>query len=114
MFIVHYDKKFIDCTNTQFDTLVYITKTLYKIYGSEILEHEILEAMYKDDNIFYASKFLFSSKRSLDSLHPNYCNLAKLLYIYYCGNKYPMELDSIVNSMCIKDIPLDLIYSEYY
>lgn len=114
MFITHYDNNFINCTNDQFDYLLYTTKTLFKIYSKSILESDILEAMFDNDYIFYSSSFLFKSKRSIDDLHKNYCCLAKLIYIHFNGNKYPLELDSVISSMCVKQVDIDLIYSEYY
>lgn len=117
MFLTHYDKSFINCSNIQMDRLVHITKLLFFMYNeSEITEGEIIESFYKDNDVFYSGKFLFQSKKSLDELHANYCNLARLIYIYYCGNKYPMELDSIISSLCIgmDNINIDLIYSEYF
>lgn len=114
MFINHYDNSIINCTNNQFDYLLYSTKTLFKIYNKIILEHQIMDAMYEDDYIFYASSFLFKSKRNIFDLHKNYCNLAKLIFIYYNKNYRKLELDSIILSMCEKNIDIDLIYSEYY
>lgn len=109
MFITHYNNDFMDCTNSKFDYLLYITKNLFRIYDKYILEYEILDAMYYDDNIYYASEFLFNSKRSLDKLHKNYCLLAKLIYLYYYKNTYPLEINSIISSLSISTENLENI-----
>ena len=114
MFITHYNNHFMDSDNNRFDYLLYITKNLFRIYEKPILEYEVLEAMYYNDDIYYSSKFLFNSKKSLEYLHKNYCCLAKLIYIYYCDNTYPLELNNIISSMCIKSIPLEELYLNYY
>lgn len=114
MFIHHYDKKFINCTNEQLDQLVYTSKTLFKIYGKGIYEHEVLDALYLSDDIFYSAKYLFTSKKSLDELYPNYCCLARLIFKFYTKQIYQTELDAVVSNMSAGRIPLDQVYTEFY
>lgn len=114
MFIIHYDSKFINCSNKCFDKLLYTTKTLFKIYSRSILESDLIEALYFDDTIFYSTKILFNSRKPMKDLHKNYCHLAKLIFMFYTETIYPVELDSVISSMCIGDIPLDLVYEEFY
>lgn len=110
MFIQHYDKDFINCRNSQFDILVYNCKILFGIYNKNILESDIINAFYENDDIYYSGKFLFKSDRALDELYGNYCCLAKLIYKFYNRNIYNTELDTIVSCMCSGErIPLELI-----
>lgn len=110
MFIMHYDKNFINCTNMQFDILVYNCKILFGIYDKNILESDIIESFYQNDDIYYSGSYLFKSDKPLNQLNGNYCCLAKLIYKYYNKNTYNTELDTIVSCMCVgKRIPLELI-----
>ena len=109
MFIQHYDKTFINCRNSQFDILLYNCKILFGIYNKNILESDIINAFYENDNIYYSGKYLFESDKSLDKLNANYCCLAKLIYKYY-NNTNTTELDTIISCMCSgRPIPIELI-----
>lgn len=110
MFLSHYDKSFISCNNSQMNKLVQVTKILFKLYNKNIIEANIINAIYENDDIYYSSKFLFKSKKSIEDLHSNYCNLAKLIYIFYNGNRYPMELDSMIDTISNKQVLIDLLY----
>lgn len=116
MFISHYDKKFLNCTNEQFDKLILLTKILFDILDSHIMEADVLLYMYDSDEIYYSAYYLFKSQKNLNELHSNYCNLARLIYLYVYPNYNRIELNSIVSGMCIDNIPTDftLLYSEYY
>lgn len=108
MFISHYDKSFIACTNEQFDELLYDSLVLFKVYGKTISDYQLLTALFESDDIFSAAKYLFKSKKSDEELYPKYCNLAKLVYIFYFRDKiYYTELDSIVNQIAVNKISLE-------
>lgn len=107
MFISHYNKSNITCTNDQFDELLYDTQMLFKVYGKDIFMHHILDALFENDDIYYSAKYLFKSKKSIEELYPRYCNLAKLIFIYFTDKVYGIELDSVVHSLSIKRILLE-------
>lgn len=109
MFISHYDKNFISCTNSQFDMLFYYTKALFILYNKRVFEHDILEALFEDDDIFYSAKYLFSSLKELEELERNYCNLAKLIYLYYDKNCNLLALDFQVQNLSLDILSSDII-----
>lgn len=114
MFLTHYDNSFINCKNVQFDYLMYITKELFEIYDRYISEVDMINALYENDSIFYSAKFLFKSRKNIEDLHPNYCCLARLIYIHYTDIIYEIELNTIISSMCKDKITIEKIYSKYY
>ena len=109
MFISHYDKSFITCTDKQFDDLFYSVSAIFKSYGRPVFVYHILTALFESDDAYYSAKYLFKSKKSEEELYPKYCNLAKLVYIYLTNTIYHTELDAIVSSLSIKKLPLDMI-----
>ena len=109
MFISHYDKTCISCTDNQFNTLFYTVSAIFKSYGRPVFVYHILTALFESDDAYYSAKYLFKSKKSEEELYPRYCNLAKLIYIYLTDIVYHTELNAIVSSLAIKKIPLDMI-----
>ena len=85
-----------------------------------ITEPDIIEAFYNSDEIYYSAKFLFKSNKSIKDLYKNYCSLAKLIFLYYdrirSNRVSNVELNAVVNSMMIGNIPEELIdfYSMHY
>ena len=113
MFICHYNNDFLSCSYECFDALLHTTKFLFRIYNKNIIEADIIEAFYQNDNIFYAGKMLFESERMLYDLQKNYCNLAKLIFIFYTGIN-DEKLNNIVLNMYNIPITIEPTYDEFY
>lgn len=110
MFLSHYDNSFITCTNDQMNKLTTTTKILFKLFNKNIIEANIINAIYENDNIYYSAKFLFKSKKSIETLHTNYCYLSRLIYIFYNGNMYPEDLKHNMNILCNEELIITLLY----
>lgn len=106
MFLSHYNKSFITCSNDQMDKLVMTTKMLFRLYNKNIIEADIINAIFEDDMVFYSARFLFKSTRPINRLHKNYCNLSRLVYLYYYGHEHYLNynVDTISNEDLLSDL----------